>query len=192
MPVDLANQWKRAKKGTTLGAIDEKNGKISFGAHGGVVTGLRINKNIKNQKIFRREEDGSLNWLATVTTQAVPRLNAEQVKFFVEQENEREKSKVGKTIKDTEKIIASRRGNAVVVPNIHRPVLVDKMDPNELRTLLFSLYDDQEYWTVKALVERTGQGSQSIRAALDEICDKVSSGPNRGDYALKPQHKVKK
>lgn len=68
MPEDIAADWKRQAKGTTVATINKKTNPYSITLRNPLKNGkntihsrLKIKNNVKNTKIFRREMDGKVN-----------------------------------------------------------------------------------------------------------------------------------
>jgi len=60
-----------------------------------------------------------------------------------------------------------------------------KKDKNEITTEIFEAFEKNTYYEVKTLAIKTGQTQPIIKTILDEIADRVPSGPFKGTYKLK-------
>lgn len=64
-----------------------------------------------------------------------------------------------------------------------------RMPRNELLDLLFKLFEDYEYWSLKGLRERTKQPEAFLKEVLESIAILNKKGPYALRYSLKPEYK---
>lgn len=60
---------------------------------------------------------------------------------------------------------------------------------NELLDLLFRLFEEYDYWTMKGLRERTKQPESYLKEVLDTMAVLIKKGPYAMKYSLKPEFK---
>lgn len=63
---------------------------------------------------------------------------------------------------------------------------------NELLDVLFKLFEEYEYWSLKGLKGRTKQPESYLKEVLDEIADLIKKGPYSMKYSLKPEYRNRK
>jgi len=66
------------------------------------------------------------------------------------------------------------------------------MAREDVLSLLFSLFADQEYWGLKALTEISKQPATWLKEVLNDIAILNKRGVNLGTYELKPELKLNK
>jgi transcription initiation factor TFIIF subunit beta len=59
------------------------------------------------------------------------------------------------------------------------------MPRNQLLDVLFKLFQDQDYWPIRALRERTQQPEVYLKEVLSEIATLHRSGEHAGSYELR-------
>ncbi|KAK9446956.1 transcription initiation factor IIF, beta subunit-domain-containing protein [Limtongia smithiae] len=64
-----------------------------------------------------------------------------------------------------------------------------RISRNELLDLLFKLFEDYDYWTMKGLRERTRQPEAFLKEVLGAIAILNKKGPYALKYSLKPEYK---
>lgn len=64
-----------------------------------------------------------------------------------------------------------------------------RMPKKDLLDLLFQLFDDYEYWSIRGLRERTRQPESYLKESLDSIANLIKKGPYTSKYTLKPEYK---
>ncbi|ANB11065.1 transcription factor IIF subunit TFG2 [Sugiyamaella lignohabitans] len=88
------------------------------------------------------------------------------------------RNKPGAFIRSTKKDIAkSSEGKATRIPK------------NELLDLLFKLFEEYDYWSLKGLRERTKQPETYLKEVLDTMAILIKKGPYAMKYTLKPEFK---
>jgi hypothetical protein len=60
-----------------------------------------------------------------------------------------------------------------------------RMDKDELKSEIFNLFNDKQYWTNKELVAKLDQPENYLKEVISEICNYIKSGPKKGCYELK-------
>lgn len=60
---------------------------------------------------------------------------------------------------------------------------------NELLDLLFKLFEEYDYWSLKGLKERTKQPEVYLKEVLDDISTLIKKGVYSMKYCLKPEYK---
>ena len=63
-----------------------------------------------------------------------------------------------------------------------------RMDREELKKEIFSLFSEKEYWANKELVAKLDQPENYLKEVLSEMCNYIRSGPKKGCYELKAQY----
>ena len=63
-----------------------------------------------------------------------------------------------------------------------------RMDKEELKKEIFSLFTEKEFWANKELVAKLDQPENYLKEVLSEMCNYIRSGPKKGCYELKPQY----
>lgn len=63
-----------------------------------------------------------------------------------------------------------------------------KYDETPTRSVIFELFSQQRYWTVKHLKEESGKAEKEIRQILHEIGDYHRSGEHKNMWALKTEY----
>ncbi|ONH69809.1 Transcription initiation factor IIF subunit beta [Cyberlindnera fabianii] len=64
-----------------------------------------------------------------------------------------------------------------------------RMPEKDLLDLLFKLFDQYDYWSLKGLKERTKQPEVYLKEVLDKIAVLIKKGPYLSKYALKKEYK---
>lgn len=64
-----------------------------------------------------------------------------------------------------------------------------RIPQKELLDLLFKLFDEFDYWSLKGLKERTKQPEIYLKETLDQIAQLIKKGPYIGKWALKREFK---
>ncbi len=64
-----------------------------------------------------------------------------------------------------------------------------RIPQNELLDLLFRLFDEYDYWTIKGLKERTKQPESYLKETVDSIAILNKKGPYALKWSLKPEYK---
>lgn len=64
-----------------------------------------------------------------------------------------------------------------------------RMPKKDLLDLLFRLFEEYEYWSMKGLKERTKQPETYLRESLDSIANLIKKGPYTSKYHLKPEYR---
>ncbi|KAK9472584.1 transcription initiation factor IIF, beta subunit [Dipodascopsis tothii] len=64
-----------------------------------------------------------------------------------------------------------------------------RMPRNELLDLLFKLFEEYDYWSLKSLRERTKQPEAFLKEVLESIAILNKKGPYALRYSLKPEYK---
>lgn len=64
-----------------------------------------------------------------------------------------------------------------------------RMPKKDLLDLLFRLFDEYEYWSIKGLRERTRQPESYLKESLESIANLIKKGPYASRYNLKPEYK---
>ncbi|EGV60973.1 transcription initiation factor IIF subunit beta [Yamadazyma tenuis] len=64
-----------------------------------------------------------------------------------------------------------------------------RMPQKDLLDLLFRLFEEYEYWSIKGLRERTKQPESYLKESLDSIANLIKKGPYTSKYNLKPEYK---
>ncbi|KAH3674943.1 hypothetical protein WICMUC_002963 [Wickerhamomyces mucosus] len=64
-----------------------------------------------------------------------------------------------------------------------------RIPQKELLDLLFKLFDEYDYWSLKGLKERTKQPEIYLKETLDQIAQLIKKGPYIGKWALKKEFK---
>ncbi|KAK6462644.1 transcription initiation factor IIF, beta subunit-domain-containing protein [Scheffersomyces coipomensis] len=62
-----------------------------------------------------------------------------------------------------------------------------RMPKKDLLDLLFRLFEEYEYWSMKGLKERTRQPESYLKESLDSIANLIKKGPYTSKYNLKPE-----
>jgi hypothetical protein len=63
-----------------------------------------------------------------------------------------------------------------------------RMDKEDLKTEIFNLFTEKDFWTNKELAVRLDQPDNYLKEVLLEMCNYIKSGPKKGCYELKPQY----
>ena len=63
------------------------------------------------------------------------------------------------------------------------------MPKKDLLDLLFRLFEEYEYWSMKGLNERTKQPESYLKESLESIANLIKKGPYTSKYSLKPEYK---
>jgi|LauGreDrversion4_2_1035121.scaffolds.fasta_scaffold191286_2 hypothetical protein len=63
-----------------------------------------------------------------------------------------------------------------------------RMDREELKKEIFSLFTEKEFWANKELVAKLDQPENYLKEVLTEMCNYIRSGPKKGCYELKAQY----
>lgn len=64
-----------------------------------------------------------------------------------------------------------------------------RMPKKDLLDLLFRLFEEYEYWSIKGLRERTKQPESYLKECLESIANLIKKGPYTSKYNLKPEYK---
>lgn len=64
-----------------------------------------------------------------------------------------------------------------------------RMPKKDLLDLLFRLFDEYEYWSMKGLKERTRQPESYLKESLDSVANLIKKGPYTSKYHLKPEYR---
>ncbi|GMM33694.1 transcription factor IIF subunit [Saccharomycopsis crataegensis] len=64
-----------------------------------------------------------------------------------------------------------------------------RMERKELLDLLFQLFDEYDYWSMKGLKERVKQPDSWLKECLDSVATLIKRGPYASKYCLKPEYK---
>ncbi|CAI5756816.1 unnamed protein product [Candida verbasci] len=64
-----------------------------------------------------------------------------------------------------------------------------RMPKKDLLDLLFRLFEEYEYWSMKGLKERTRQPESFLKECLDSIANLIKKGPYTSKYILKPEYR---
>lgn len=64
-----------------------------------------------------------------------------------------------------------------------------RMPRKDLLDLLFRLFEEYEYWSMKGLKERTRQPESFLKECLDSIANLIKKGPYTSKYSLRPEYK---
>ncbi|ANZ76292.1 BA75_03956T0 [Komagataella pastoris] len=64
-----------------------------------------------------------------------------------------------------------------------------RMPQNQLLDVLFGLFDQYEYWTLKGLREKTSQPEAYLKEVLESVAELNKKGPYALRYSLKPEYK---
>lgn len=62
-----------------------------------------------------------------------------------------------------------------------------RIERGDLELLVFKLFEQQAYWTLKQLVAETQQPEAFLKEVMSELCIYNKRGPNQGKYELKPE-----
>lgn len=62
-----------------------------------------------------------------------------------------------------------------------------RIERGDLELLVFKLFEQQPYWTLKQLVGETQQPEAFLKEVMSELCIYNKRGPNQGKYELKPE-----
>lgn len=64
-----------------------------------------------------------------------------------------------------------------------------RMPKKDLLDLLFRLFEEYEYWSIKGLKEKTKQPETYLKESLESIATLIKKGPYTAKYMLKPEYK---
>lgn len=64
-----------------------------------------------------------------------------------------------------------------------------RMPQKDLLDLLFRLFEEYEYWSIKGLKERTKQPETYLKESLESIANLIKKGPYTSKYHLKPEYR---
>lgn len=64
-----------------------------------------------------------------------------------------------------------------------------RMPKQDLLNLLFKLFEEYEYWSMKGLKERTKQPELYLKESLELIANLIKKGPYTSKYNLKPEYR---
>ncbi|KAI5957467.1 hypothetical protein KGF57_003161 [Candida theae] len=64
-----------------------------------------------------------------------------------------------------------------------------RMPKQDLLDLLFRLFEEYEYWSIKGLKERTKQPESYLKESLDSIAILIKKGPYTSKWVLKPEYR---
>lgn len=64
-----------------------------------------------------------------------------------------------------------------------------RMPKKDLLDLLFRLFDEYEYWSMKGLKERTRQPESYLKESLESVANLIKKGPYTSKYNLKPEYR---
>lgn len=73
--------------------------------------------------------------------------------------------------------------------NIKKDGRAIRMPQKDLLNLLFRLFEEFEYWTIKGLKERTKQPETYLKECLESIANLIKKGPYSSKYSLKLEYK---
>eukprot|EP00250_Pteridium_aquilinum_P028129 c36630_g1_i1 orf=675-1451(-) len=62
-----------------------------------------------------------------------------------------------------------------------------RIERGDLELLVFRLFEQQAYWTLKQLVAETQQPEAFLKEVMSDLCIYNKRGPNQGKYELKPE-----
>lgn len=104
-------------------------------------------------------------------------------------------------LQDAPGLIQSNSGPSITKGNTSQFLRQDKfkvksdgratrMPEKELLDLLFSLFDEYDYWTMKGLKERTRQPETYLKECLEKIAILMKRGPYLLKYSLKPEYRA--
>lgn len=62
-----------------------------------------------------------------------------------------------------------------------------RIERGDLELLVFKLFEQQAYWTLKQLVAETQQPEAFLKEVMSELCIYNKRGPNQGKYELRPE-----
>ncbi|KAI5066414.1 hypothetical protein GOP47_0019038 [Adiantum capillus-veneris] len=65
-----------------------------------------------------------------------------------------------------------------------------RIERGELEVMVFKLFEQQPYWTLKQLVNETQQPEAFLKEVMSELCIYNKRGPNQGKYELKPEFRM--
>ncbi|CQB89414.1 Transcription initiation factor IIF%2C small subunit (RAP30) [Chlamydia trachomatis] len=63
------------------------------------------------------------------------------------------------------------------------------MPKKDLLDLLFRLFEEYEYWSMKGLKERTRQPESYLKESLESIATLIKRGPYTSKYTLKAEYR---
>lgn len=63
-----------------------------------------------------------------------------------------------------------------------------RIERGDLEDLVFKLFEQQPYWTLKQLVAETQQPEAFLKEVMGDLCTYNKRGPNQGKYELKPEY----
>lgn len=64
-----------------------------------------------------------------------------------------------------------------------------RMPKKDLLDLLFRLFEEYEYWSIKGLKEKTKQPETYLKESLESIATLIKKGPYTAKYMLKPEYR---
>lgn len=64
-----------------------------------------------------------------------------------------------------------------------------RMPKKDLLDLLFRLFEEYEYWSIKGLKEKTRQPETYLKESLESIATLIKKGPYTAKYMLKPEYR---
>ena len=67
-----------------------------------------------------------------------------------------------------------------------------RMPRNDLLDLLFRLFEEFDYWSLKGLKDRTKQPEVYLKEVLETMAVLIKKGPYAMRYSLKPEYKQMK
>jgi transcription initiation factor TFIIF subunit beta len=72
-------------------------------------------------------------------------------------------------------------------PKAHRA----RLPKAEVEAKLLQLFDEQQFWSIKELLNRTEQPKAHLKEFLDAMCNQHRSGEHVHEYSLKPEWQVR-
>ncbi|GBG62670.1 hypothetical protein CBR_g31689 [Chara braunii] len=67
-----------------------------------------------------------------------------------------------------------------------------RQDRNDLEDVVFKLFDEQSFWPLKQLVQKTQQPVAFLKEVLNDLCIYNKRGQHQGMYEMKPEYKKHK
>ncbi|CAK9440412.1 uncharacterized protein LODBEIA_P45120 [Lodderomyces beijingensis] len=64
-----------------------------------------------------------------------------------------------------------------------------RMPKEDLLNMLFRLFEEYEYWSMKGLKEKTKQPESYLKESLESVAHLIKKGPYTSKWALKPEYK---
>jgi len=91
--------------------------------------------------------------------------------------------------------LTSNEGSSFAMQPLRKKTVQEKRERlprEELISLLFSLYEEYEYWNFQGLIERTNQPQSHLKEVLSEIAQIEKRGHFNGTWRLKEEYRNKK